>query len=199
VLLGLQPISALHAATAAEVISRLARPVPAVTAFREVRFSHLLKTPLVVAGELEFRGSGRMSRRVSQPFREATEIEGDQVSVQRSGKARKFSLQRAPELQGLLGAFGALLEGKAVELQQQFALQLTENAAGWDISLRPIDSRVARRLERIQIVGAANEPHCLSLIEPDGDVSVLILGPLAARPLPMPMQRKALGEFCLRG
>src|SRR5262245_31953314 len=77
------------------LLKSLARPAPAVTSFVEVRYSKLLDRPLVVKGQLEYRGDGALVREVQTPFRERTEIAGETVTVQRGNKSpRRFSLKR---------------------------------------------------------------------------------------------------------
>ena len=85
------------------LLARLARPAPDSTSFVEVRYSSLLDKPIVVSGHLEHREDGALVRRVESPYQEVTELRGENVSVERAGsKPRHFSLDRAPELRGML-------------------------------------------------------------------------------------------------
>ena len=89
------------------LIARLARPPPASVAFAEVRFSALLREPLVVSGTLKYEGSGVLQRHVETPYRESTTIRDETVRIERDGEsARTFALRRAPELRGLLTVMG---------------------------------------------------------------------------------------------
>ncbi|HPF27010.1 MAG TPA: hypothetical protein P5528_13500 [Steroidobacteraceae bacterium] len=196
-----------RAADASSIIAGLARPLPAATTFRELRFSTMLKEPLMVRGSLEIDADGNMIRRVTDPFTETTKISGDRVAIERDGKTRQFSLRRAPELEGLLAAFRALINGAADELGQRFVVRLQSvdaahepsAAAFWRLQLTPRDSRLARRVVSIDVTGTAAEPRCLTLLEPQKAASVLLLGAAASLSLPMPASREALAALCSQG
>jgi len=182
------------------LIARLARPAPADTAYTEVRFVGMLKQPLVLHGELHYGGAGKLGKRVDQPYRETTTIADGNVEVQRADKPlQRFSLDRAPELQTLLAAFGALLGGDAATLTKHYQVDALE--AGSDFSLK-LTARAARpgKLNRVvvSVDGSGDEPRCFSLYQPDGDASIMLLGPLAAATLPDPPTRNALEKLCHR-
>lgn len=108
------------------LIARLAKPAPATVAFTEVRFSRLLREPLIVSGELGYSGPISLDRRIATPYREDTAIRGESVKVERQGeKPRSFALKHAPELRGLLSGFSAMLSGDATALRQNFAVTMT--------------------------------------------------------------------------
>ena len=48
--------------------------MPARTAFSEVRFSSLLERPLILHGELEYAGPGKLARTVKSPYDERMTI-----------------------------------------------------------------------------------------------------------------------------
>jgi hypothetical protein len=182
---------------ASALIARLARPAPATTAYTEVRFLHQLSRPLVLHGELEYDGPGRLGKRVDAPYREDTRIEGDTVEVTRAGRApRHFALARAPELQVLLSGFSALLGGDAPTLEKVYTISVVENAANWTLALRPRDAASAQHLCELVVDGAAAEPRCFTLEQANGDHSVMLLGALAARPLPTTPTPVALTARC---
>ena len=114
-MIGLTLASApLHAADpdVDALLARLPRPAPDSTSFVEVRYSSLLEKPIVVSGRLEHREDGSLVRRVEWPYQEVTVLQGENVSVERAGsKPRRFTLDRAPELRGMLASFGAILQG----------------------------------------------------------------------------------------
>jgi hypothetical protein len=155
---------------------QLARTPPVTTGFVEYRFSHLLKKPLRTSGTLEYRADGVLARNVDTPYHELTEVTGDEVRITRADKpVRTFSMQRAPQLRVLLGSFRALLDGHLTPLQQDFDLQLAEDAPRWTLTLKPRDARLARHLASITVFGAGERPQCLEALEPDGDGAVTLL------------------------
>jgi hypothetical protein len=184
---------------AAALIARLVRPVPSSTPYVEVRFVHLLKTPLVLRGVLAYGGADKLGKRIEQPYRETTTIADGSVDVQRDGRLpRHFPLNRAPELQALLAGFSALLGGDAPALESIFALGIVENAAKWTLTMTPRAPALAKHLREIVVDGIGSEPLCFSLHEADGDASVMLLGTLAATRLPEPPARSALDAICQR-
>ncbi len=167
----------------------------------------MLKEPLMVYGSLEIDAAGTMIRRVTEPFTETTTIRGDRVTNLRDGRTRQFSLQRAPELAGLLAAFRVLISGDAAGLGQRFVVQLQPSDVArqlsapdsWRLQLTPRDSRLAKRVASIEVTGTAGEPRCLTLLEPKEAASVLLLGAVASRSLPVPASRAALAALCSQG
>ncbi|MET0330660.1 MAG: LolA-related protein [Dyella sp.] len=179
------------------LIASLGRPAPARTPFAEARFMRVLDQPLVVSGELAWLGGDRLERTVTAPHVESAQIADGVVTQQREGRApRRFSLQRAPQLQLLLDSFVALLGGDAARLQQAFTIELHGDAAGaWSLLLTPRDAQLARSVASIRIDGQAQQPRCMSMREPDGDLAVDLLGSLAAH-MPAAPSREALAQLC---
>lgn len=180
-----------------QVFASLARPAPATTPFVEARFSRLLERPIVVQGQLEYLGKDQLARTVTSPFQERTEIKGETVVVAREGrKPRQFSLRRAPELRSMLGAFSAVLGGERAALERDFALASSGTAESWTFVLTPRSKGIARFVRDILIRGGTSEPRCLVVTEPDGDASVMLVGPAAATKLPDSPDRAQLDRIC---
>ena len=165
----------------AALIAKLALPAPADTAYAETRFVHVLRKPLQLRGELHYGGPGVLGKRVDAPYRETTNIANGEVEVQREGKsARKFSLERAPELEALLSSFSALLGGDAAGLEHNFTIALSRSDAYWQLTLTPRAAALSRHLRDIVVDGRDTEVRCVTLHEGDGDSSVMRLATLAA-------------------
>jgi len=176
----------------------LARPAPDWTGFVEVRYSSLLEKPIVVSGRLEHRENGSLVRRVESPYEEVTELQGENVSVERAGsKPRRFSLDRAPELRGMLASFDAILKGDRQMLDQYFVVTAQGSDARWEITLTPRDDKLKRRLSVIVVDGAESRPKCFTLAEPDGDESLMALGVAGPGDLPTSLERQALHAWCI--
>ena len=179
------------------LLARLARPAPDTTSFVEVRFSSLLETPIVVSGRLEHRQDGSLMRRVDSPYREVTELRGENVTVEREGsKPRHFSLNRAPELRGMLASFAALLQGDRQMLDRYFVVALQGTDARWEIVLSPRDAKLKNRLSRITVNGRDDRPRCFTLEEPDADASLMAIGVERPGDLPQPLEQRALETWC---
>lgn len=157
----------------------------------------MLKQPLVLRGQLHYGGAGQLGKRIDSPYKETTTIAGGEVDVARDGKpTRHFSLQRAPELEVLLGSFSALLGGDAAGLAQNYSLTLKNDASSWRLTLLPRSSSLGRHLREIVVDGAGNEPRCFTLHQVDGDGSVMLLGALADEKLPQLPTPAALDSVC---
>jgi hypothetical protein len=179
------------------LIARLAKPAPATIEFTEVRFSRLVREPLIVSGELGYSGPNSLDRRVTTPYRENTSIRGESVKVEREGeKPRSFALKHAPELRGLLTGFSAMLAGDAAALRQTFTVNATGNDVAWTLELVPPDTKLGRRLRSIEVTGAHAEPRCFSMQTADGANSILLLGAAAKDPVPKDVTAEALSKRC---
>ena len=182
------------------LIARLARPAPDSTSFVEVRYSSLLKKPIVISGRLEHREDGTLVRRVETPYAEVTELRGENVVVEREGsKPRRFALDRAPELRGMLASFGAILKGDRPMLDRYFVVTAQGDHARWEITLTPRDDKLKRRLSAIVVDGAEDRAKCFTLEEPDGDASLMALGVAGPDELPAAFERQTLHDWCTDG
>jgi hypothetical protein len=183
-LLLLIPAAAWCAAPELEgFLARLARPAPSSTAFVEAHFSPLLVRPLVVSGELEYLGPGRLARTVKQPYHERSEIRGDTATVERQGEPpRRFSLERAPQMQALVASFAGLLSGNYAALEHNFTLDLHGDASGWLLGLAPRNPQVRESIRSITVSGSGPQPRCLTTFQANDDTTILLLGEAAKDP-----------------
>lgn len=179
------PLSAAEP-DAAALVSALARPAPARTPYTEVRFASMLDRPLILHGELEYLGPGKLGKRVDTPYQEATTIDGSDVAIKRgSGDVRHYSLNQAPEMEGFLRGFSALLGGDAKTLAADFELKTGGDAkAVWTLNLIPRDARLRRRIMAIDVYGSGTTPRCFATSEADGDTNILLVDDLASAKLP---------------
>ena len=165
-----------------------------------MRYSALLSEPLVASGNLEHRADGALVRRVTDPYRETTTLYGENVLVERDGsKPRRFSLDRAPELRGMLASFGALIKGDRALLDRHFRLAVGGSDDAWTLELEPRDPKLARRLATIRVDGEHDRARCFTLTEPDGDGSVMAVGARDRADLPDAIDRDTLQAWCADG
>ena len=197
-LLTANPPSDLSPETAA-MIASLARPAPASTPYTEVHFAKLLREPLTLHGQLDYGGADKLGKRVDSPYKETTTIADGKATIAREGRGTKtFGLDRAPDLQGLLASFSALLSGDAATMDRYYAIDETIDEHHWTLTLRPRSDALAKHLKNVVIDGAANEPRCFTMTQADGDASVMLLGDLATTALPKPVTRASLDDLCHR-
>lgn len=145
-----------------------------------MRFSGLFDRPLILRGELEYLGPGRLGKTVVSPFQETMRVADGRAEVTRGAReAREFPLGQAPELEGFLRGFTALLGGDAEALAADFELAARGTTARWRLELTPRDARLKRRVSAIEVDGDAGGARCFRTREADGDVNVLLVEALA--------------------
>ncbi len=182
---------------AAGIVVGLRRDAPARTAYTEVRFSGLLDRPLILRGELEYLGPERLAKRVDTPYREQVRVADGTASVQRGDRPpRTFALGQAPELEGFLRGFAALLGGDADALTRDFTLTASGSRARWLLALKPRDERLARRIGEIAVFGEGSTPLCFRTREGDGDTGVLLVERLATAKLPAAPSQAQVEALC---
>jgi hypothetical protein len=179
------------------LLEKLVRPASESTTFVEIRYSSLLTEPIVASGEFEYRMDGALVRRITSPYAETTVLAGETVVVEREGsKPRQFSLDRAPELRGMLTSIRALLQGDRAELERHFSVTTTGNDAGWQMELTPRDRKLRTKIALIRVDGVEGVPLCFAMVEPDGDASLLALGINDRAALPAALDRQSLQAWC---
>jgi hypothetical protein len=162
------------------LLTALAREPPQSIVFTEFRSSALLEGELIVSGTLEYAAPGKLSRIVTQPYEERTDIDGDEVRITRAERPdRRFSLRRAPELRGLLTSFSAILGGGRAALEREFELSLATAEAGWQLTLIPRSKRARTSIGSIRVRGADDTPACIAIGGKGGESTALLLGAAA--------------------
>lgn len=165
----------------ATLIERLKQPAPATIDFRELRFSALLDAPIATRGTLRYVAPDHLERLVREPYLERTTIRGESVRVERDGeKLTTFALKRAPELKGLLSAFGALLAGDSKAVQENFEIEATGTRERWELRLVPRDARTRERVPELLVVGRNDAPRCLLMSGTGEAHTVSLFGELAS-------------------
>ena len=185
---------------ATRLIAGLKREAPARTAYTEVQFNSMLERPLVLHGELAYLGPDKLAKRVDDPYQELTTISDGEVTVERGKRRpRHFSLSRAPELEGFLRGFLALLGGDATALTGTFDLASKGNPAHWQLTLTPHDARLRRHIAGIDVDGDANHPHCFTVRMADGDTNVMLVEQFAQTQPTAASTPATLAALCRNG
>jgi hypothetical protein len=182
------------------LLKSLARPAPATVGFSEARYSRLLTRPLTVSGEMSVPAAETLVRRIDSPYRETMTITSTQVRIEREGdQVRVLPLQRAPELRGLLQAFGALLAGDRATMEKYFAIDLQRDGSSWILALKPLEKRAQQKLGVLTMSGRGAEPRCLVMRPPDGSADFTVFGADGAHALAQHATRDALLAWCQSG
>ena len=146
------------------------------TSFVEVRGSALLKAPLRIEGEYQRPDADTLVREVRAPYVETTTIRAGEVAIARGNKSpRKFSLSRAPELQGLQASFGAMLSGDRAALERHYTIDATGTRQQWTLRMVPRDKAFAAKVREIALHGRGAELHCIETRPVKGDLQRTLL------------------------
>ena len=146
--------------------------------FTEERIVSGIDSPLTASGTLSFAAPDRFARHTLQPTKESMEVQGRTLLLRRAGRTRQLDLDAVPELGALLEALRATLTGDAPLLQKHFRTQLSGDNAKWVLRLLPVDERLARQVQQIEIVGQAADLRSIELRMTGGDRSLMLLEPL---------------------
>lgn len=171
------PLASMPAAADAldDLLAGLQRQPPASEAFQDIRYRRALSAPLVLAGELTWRGGMHFQRSVSSPYREVGTLEGGTLVVRRErGPERIVPLARAPELQALFGGLSALFTGDRDALDKLFTVEL-DGESPWRMRLVPRADAMRARVPVLELHGTQAAVRCLVLRQPGGD-SLTVMG-----------------------
>ena len=126
-------------------------------------------------GQYRRQSEDTLVRAVRAPYVETTTIRGGEATIERGGKARRFSLSRAPELQGLQASFGAMLSGNRAQLERFYTLDARGTRQAWTLQLVPRDRTLAAKVRDIVLRGRGAELRCIETRPVKGDLQRTLL------------------------
>lgn len=159
----------------AHLMAQLAQVQTSRARYSEVRHLVMLKEPLRLSGTLLYVRPARIEKNQTQPFRELLRVEGETLTVEREGKARRFTLRDTPLLATLVESLRATLAGDAAELQRLFSISMRGTKQRWMLKLTPRELEVAGVVTEISISGEGVRVARVEIQEPSGDRSVMII------------------------
>ena len=145
--------------------------------FTEERFVSGFDSPLRASGVLSFAAPDRFARHTIEPRAESMIVEGNTVTLKRSGRSRQMALDAVPELTALIEAVRGTLSGDAATLRKHFEQRVEGTAALWTLTLLPKDSRLAAQVREIKIVGQVSALRSIELWLSGGDRSLMSIEP----------------------
>ena len=148
--------------------------------FTEERTVSNLDNTLRASGRLSFQAPDRFARYTEEPRPESMEVQGNQVLLKRGGRTRQMALDAIPELAALADAMRGTLNGDALALQRHFKTRVSGNTARWVLLLTPLDTRLARSLQQLEIAGTGSEVRSIDLLLVGGDRSLMLIAPMVA-------------------
>ncbi len=166
----------------AALMGQLAQRKSGDARFTEERTVSNLDDTLRASGRLSFQAPDRFARHTEEPRAESMEVQGNQVLLKRGGRTRQMALDAIPELAALADAMRGTLNGDALALQKHFKTRVSGNAARWVLLLTPLDTRLARSVQQLEIAGTGNEVRSIDLLLVGGDRSLMLISPMPAVP-----------------
>ncbi len=163
-----------------ELMALLARRRSGEARFNELRFVQGFDAPLESSGTLAFTAPDRFERRTLEPRAEAMVVDGNTLTLTRSGRSRQLALDSTPELQPLVEALRGTLTGNAAVLSRHFRSALSGNAEQWTLELRPLQTRIGESLRSLRLAGRRDELVRVEMDFAGGDRSVMTIVPRAA-------------------
>lgn len=149
-------------------------------AFDEQKYSTLLTTPMLTAGELTYTAPARLEKTVATPIRERLIAEGERLRVERtradgSVATYRLSLNEHPLLRPLIAGVRATLAGDGATLARHYVVALNGSEQAWELHLLPRDEAVRAVVTRVRLQGRAAQIREIEINEANGDRSLMRL------------------------
>lgn len=161
-----------------ELMALMAQRPAGDAQFEEQRFVSGLDQPLRSSGTLSFKAPGRLARMTLKPREESFVVDGDKLTLERSGRVRHVALDSVPELATMVAAIRGTLMGDGSVLQRYFQAQVSGSAGQWSLTLSPLDARLAAIVKQMQMQGNQADLREVEVRLADGDRSVMTIKPL---------------------
>ena len=168
--------SPARSADLASILASTAVQPPAAIGFSEERHNPMFKEPMVLAGRLEYLGTGVLRKVVETPFEEDILVQDNRVVVTRDGKTRKLSLNRSRALKTILGAIEAVLAGNQARLEESFQCDASGSAESWTLQMTPLAKSVAKRLSLIEVTGNDQAVTSIRISLPNDEWHLMQIG-----------------------
>ncbi|MGH8277049.1 MAG: LolA-related protein, partial [Steroidobacteraceae bacterium] len=96
-------------------------------------------------------------------------------------RTRTLELAAYPQVAPLIESIRATLAGDRTTLERIFSVRFDGDLAHWTLILAPRDAAAARTVRQVRIAGERAALQSVEIVQPDGDRSLLSLGPDLSR------------------
>ncbi len=161
-----------HAATwgLPDLMHGLAQVHSASARFTERKTIQALSAPLLVSGTLRYVAPDYVRKTTLAPVPENFVLDQGQITMTGPDqKSQVFAVAGNPMIGGLVEGVRATLAGDLPALEQFYTIQLSGDAAQWQILLRPRDKNAAHFLSWMIIQGAAQKITAIDTQNANGD------------------------------
>jgi outer membrane lipoprotein-sorting protein len=142
--------------TLAELMAALASVRAASASFTETKSLPLLTARLQSSGTLDYRAPDYVRKTTTRPAPQDFVLQDGTVTLTVNGQRRRFTLDQAPQLEGLVEGVRATLAGELATLQRYYDLSLSGAPSHWQLLLRPRAHDLAAMMAWMSIVGEGN-------------------------------------------
>jgi outer membrane lipoprotein-sorting protein len=160
------------------LMALLAQKTHGHVSFEEQDYFSVLDRPVQSSGELLYARPDRLEKRTLAPKPASLILEKDSLTIQSGRHTRVLALDDYPQITPFIESMRATLAGDEVALRRIFIVELAGGLANWTLTLVPIDAKLRNAVQRIRIEGAQAELHSVTIVQADGDRSVMTIGPL---------------------
>lgn len=168
-----RPLFAADDWDVARLMETLARTRSSEARFVERKFIALLDQPVESSGELYYLAPDRLEKRTLKPKPESMVLEGNTLTLERSGRKRSLPLADYPEVGAFVESIRGTLSGDYGALQRNYGMALEGDASRWVLTLTPSASRMAQIIQKIRIGGNRGEVTTIEIFQADGDRSLM--------------------------
>lgn len=165
--------SAAEPWTLERLLAGFAAQRTARASFVEKKTVSVLDRPLVSSGELRFEAPDRLEKRTLRPRPERLLLEGDTLSLERSGKQLRLDLRSFPEVAAFVESIRGTLAGDREALERVYRLRLEGDATSWVLTLVPREPGMAALVERVRIAGRRADVTVVEILQANGDGTLM--------------------------
>ena len=144
--------------------------------FVETKTMKLLKTPLILTGQLVYKAPDYLQKKIVSPTASTYTISGQQVKAEEFNKeSREFSLDESMLLQALVESLRATLAGDLDTLKDFYEVSVSGTIKSWALDLEPIDDDIKIYIRYIKIMGQNTSISRIETVESNSDRSVMTI------------------------
>lgn len=157
----------------AQLMQTLAGVHAASASFTERENLQMLAAPLLTSGTLHYVAPDYVQKLTTAPAPQNFVLDHGKVTISSGpgSQTRVFSLNQAPQIAGLVEAIRATLAGDLPALQRYYTVQLTGDAAAWQLRLQPRDAGLAHFVNWISVRGSGDRISQIDTASFNGDAT----------------------------
>lgn len=156
-----------------QLMQLLAQTRSGHASFVEVKSIAILDKPVESSGELFYKAPDYFEKRTLKPKPESMVLNAGMLIIERGQKKHVLQLQNYPEVAAFIDSIRGTLAGDRKALEHTYQLGLEGTAQSWKLSLTPIDVKMRKVVENINISGVNDEMRTIEIQQADGDSSVM--------------------------